>query len=249
MYAAFKSGLLSLLRAPAGPPAPPIGTTGEIEVFRADPRFLSLRLIVWGVGLGVAIIAELIWIVLEDHGGRMALAIGLLILTLVVGLVKYWLIRIDYDMRYYVITDRSLRIRDGALIINEATFTYANVQNLRIIQGPLERLLGIANLELETAGGAGGSSAERSNQLERALGRGHEGVLRGVANARAVRDRIMSLLKQFRDAGLGDPEDRGPAAPGRAAGRRLPPAAMQRLREIRDELARVRPDAAKRGSD
>ncbi len=35
--------------------------------------------------------------------------------TVLASVVKYYLIRIDYDMRYYVVTDRSLRIREGAL--------------------------------------------------------------------------------------------------------------------------------------
>ena len=239
IYSTFKGGLLSLLKAPRHPPEPPIGNTDDVEVFRADPRFLKLRLLVWGIGFLVAVIVELIWIVLESHGGRMALAFAILGVTLITSAVTYFLIRLDYDMRYYVITDRSLRIRDGVMIINESTFTHANVQNLRILQGPLERLMGIANLQLETAGGAGASSGERPNQLEMGFGRGHEGILRGVANARLVRDRIMERLKQHRDAGLGDPEDHGRAAPGGTVTRGLPPTAMQRLREIRDELRRV----------
>ena len=60
-------------------------------------------------------------------------------------------------------------------------------------------------------------------------------MLRGVVNARQVRDQILVLLKRYRDAGLGDPEDRGRAVPaGRASG--MPAAAIERLKEIRGEL-------------
>ncbi|MHC4448161.1 MAG: PH domain-containing protein, partial [Planctomycetota bacterium] len=155
----------------------------------------------------------------------------LLGLTLAATVVKYYHLRLDYDMRYYVITDRSLRIREGVLIVAESTFTYANVQNLRIEQGPLERLLGISNLVVDTAGGAGASSDEKSGSH---FGRPHQGVLRGVANATAVRDQMLALLKRYRDAGLGDPEDRlrEPAT----SARRFSPAMVERLREIRDEF-------------
>ena len=239
IYEALKDRLLDLLKAPRHPPEPPVGSPGAVEVFRADPRFLALQMIVWGLGFLAALVAEVAFLVfgLEDHWEIPGYL--LIVLTLIASAIQYLLIRLDYDLRYYVVTDRSLRIREGALIVHEATFTYANVQNLRILQGPLERLMGIANLQLETAGGSGGSGGERPSQLEMAFGKGHQGILRGVANAREVRDRIMVLLKRYRDAGLGDPEDRHRVAPAAAAPGGLPPVAMKRLGEIRDELRRL----------
>ena len=46
----------------------------------------------------------------------------------------------------------------------------------------------------------------------------------------------MVLLRQYRDAGLGDPEDR--AAP-QAAGAGFSPEAIERLREIRNEVSQL----------
>jgi uncharacterized membrane protein YdbT with pleckstrin-like domain len=161
-----------------------------------------------------------------------------LVLTVAASVIKYFLIRIDYDMRYYVVTDRSLRIRQGALLIDESTFTFANVQNLKMHQGPIERLLGLSNLVVETAGGAGGGAKEGHGQSP--FRRGHEGRLRGVANAREVRDQILRLLKRYRDAGLGDPEERHRAMPGSPPVAGLPPQGLVRLREVRDELRQLR---------
>ncbi len=248
IYRLAKETLLDLLRAPRDPPAPPPGTQGSVQVFRAAPNFLRLQFLVWGGGFATAVAIEVGFIlfghVLEDRLAWVDSAIEWAVLsaTVLAGIGKYFLIRLDFDMRYYVVSDRSLRIREGALLIHESTFTYANVQNLRIVQGPVERLLGLSNLVVETAGGAGGSREDRG---ETPFRRGHQGVLRGVANAREVRDRILELLRRYRDAGLGDPEERRHAA-GRRGNSGLPPAGIERLREIRDELRALRSSLRRR---
>ncbi len=216
-----------------------------METFRAAPNYLKYKLILWGFGAGVGIMVAFV-VMITGHfadDGAVAAVIGwvLLVLAIPATAIKYFLIRIDYDMRYYVVTDRSLRIREGALIIHEATYTFANVQNLKIHQGPLERLLGISNLVVETAGGAGASSGD--GQQQNPFARGHQGVLRGIVNAREVRDQILVLLKKYRDAGLGDPEDRRKAvlgAPGAGRKAGFSPAALERLREIHEEARGLR---------
>jgi membrane protein YdbS with pleckstrin-like domain len=243
IYEQIKDGLLTVLRAPRHPPDPPAGSRESVQIFRAAPNFLRYQIIMWGAGFAVGIFLELIMLAV-GHGHEKTewfelVAIYLVLAGTVVGaVIKYFLIRIDYDMRYYVVTDRSLRIRQGALLIDESTFTFANVQNLKIHQGPIERLLGLSNLIVETAGGAGSGAKEGRGQNP--FKRGHEGRLRGVVNAREVRDHILKLLKRYRDAGLGDPEDRHrEALASRPAGGLLPQA-LVRLREVRDELRHLR---------
>ncbi len=239
IYETIKARLFSLIKAPTHPPEPPAGSQGSIQTFRAAPNFLRIQLIVWGLGFAGAIIGELIFLGVElfvmrgdgDRRAELALAALLLVITVVGTIIKFFLIRIDYDMRYYVVTDRSLRIREGALLITESTYTFANIQNLKVTQGPLERLLGLSNLIVETAGGA-----SSSGDTHRAS---HEGNLKGITNAREVRDQMLVLLKKYRDAGLGDPEDRGKdvphaASPGGMGG--FSPVAMQRLGEVLDEV-------------
>jgi membrane protein YdbS with pleckstrin-like domain len=243
IYEQIKDGLLTVLRAPRQPPEPPAGSQESVQIFQAAPKFLTYQIVMWGAGFTVGIFLELLLLVF-GHGHENTewfelVAIYLVLVGTVVGaVIKYFLIRIDYDMRYYVVTDRSLRIRQGALLIDESTFTFANIQNLKIHQGPIERLLGLSNLIVETAGGAGSGAKEGRGQNP--FKRGHEGKLRGVANAREVRDQILRLLKRYRDAGLGDPEDRHRTVlTSRPAGGLLPEG-LVRLREVRDELRHLR---------
>lgn len=114
----------------------------------------------------------------------------------------YFLLRLDYELRWYIVTDRSLRIRAGIVRVQESTMSFANVQQVTVTQGPLQRLLSIADVRVRSAGGGAGAGDE--NQKQDSL---HVGVFHGVDNAAAIRDLIIERLRRFREAGLGDPDD------------------------------------------
>jgi hypothetical protein len=54
----------------------------------------------------------------------------------------YLIARLDFELRWYMVTDRSLRIRSGIWSIQELTTTFANVQEVRVESGPLQKILG-----------------------------------------------------------------------------------------------------------
>lgn len=109
--------------------------------------------------------------------------------------------RLDFSFRWYMVTDRSLRIRSGLVRVQEATMSFANVQQVTVSQGPLERLLGLADVRVESAGGGDGAHAEKEDDGM------HRGVFEGVENAPEIRDLILERLRYFREAGLGDPDE------------------------------------------
>ena len=85
--------------------------------------------------------------------------------------------------------------------------TFANIQNIGIEQGPLERFFGIADLKVDTAGGGGavpgrGGKQQMANSL-------HSARFRGVDNAEAIKLLMQQRLHGARDAGLGDHDDGG----------------------------------------
>jgi membrane protein YdbS with pleckstrin-like domain len=237
LYEALKGSLLRLLQAPGQPPEAPLGSPGSVQIFRASPRYLTLELIRHFGSLGSALAFELVtWALMPMPGGTavFAIIVGIVVaLTLAFMLVRYFLIRLDYEMRFYVLTDRSLRIRRGALTIEESTYTFANVQNITLHQGPLERWLGITHLQIDTAGGGLQKAARDGSEAQH-----HQGRLDGIdpETAAQLRDRISRLVRGYRDAGLGD--EPAPAAQG---GRDAQRAAV--LRSIIDELRQIRPRA------
>lgn len=225
--------LFRVLRAPEDPPPVPLGSPGSAQVFRASPQLLKLKalgmaafglflLLPEAIGIAVAVMAR-------ETAAVMALStVAALAFAFVAA--AWFLVRLDYDMRYYVVTDRSLRIREGALVIRESTFTFANVQNVSVQQGPLDRLFGVSSVRIETAGGGGRPDKDQPFVS-------HRGELGGIENAEEVRDRILALLKAYRDAGLGDREPHQKSATSFAG---MSGTALTRLSEVRDAMRRLR---------
>jgi hypothetical protein len=125
--------------------------------------------------------------------------------------ITYALVRLDYELRWYIVTDRSLRIRTGLTTVQESTMSFANVQQVVVTQGPLQRALGISDVRVQSAGGGGGESHD-----EKGGDSLHTGVFHGVENAHEVRDLILERLRRFRETGLGDPDEPAPVLDGDA---------------------------------
>jgi membrane protein YdbS with pleckstrin-like domain len=231
IYSALRSPLLRLLRAPTGAPDAPAGSHDSVRIHRASPRFLTYRLV--GFWLVAAFIALMLMIggvvtVVEQELGPLLLVVGIALVAAFVFALSYIALRVDYDLRYYVITDRSLRVREGAWRVTEKTISYANVQNLHVQQGPLQRAFNISNLRVETAGG-GASSAKGEGMTNN-----HLVQVAGIENAAEMRDRILEHLRRFgHGSGLGDDDDErrdALAAPG----------VLDALREVRASAAALR---------
>jgi uncharacterized membrane protein YdbT with pleckstrin-like domain len=115
--------------------------------------------------------------------------------------LTYAVRRLDFEMRWYMVTDRSLRLRQGVWRVSEATMSFANIQEVSVTQGPLQRLLGLADVKVKSAGGGHGGHYEHSRDDM------HTGLFHCVTNAAEIRDLILDWLRQFRQAGLGDPDE------------------------------------------
>jgi uncharacterized membrane protein YdbT with pleckstrin-like domain len=162
----------------------------------------------------------LLGLVVGGPGGLPLLLAGGLLFVGGLGMLSVALVtvRLDWELRDYLIGSRSLRLREGAFVQRELTLSYANVQNVEVTQGPLERLFGFKSLRVSTAGGSRGKPGERAT--------GHEARLVGLEDAEAVRDLILSALRQQRDTGLGEPSSH-----------EAPSSRTRLLEEIRDAAA------------
>jgi len=129
-------------------------------------------------------------------------AIVLFILQLPVTLVA---VRHEHEKHWYIVTDRSLRIRTGLFSLQEATMSFANLQQVEVKQGPLQRLLGIADVRVQSTGG--GSSGGHDHHKGGADHSMHSGIFHGVDNPDEIPDLILTRLRLFRAAGLDDPEE------------------------------------------
>ena len=132
---------------------------------------------------------------------------GLSVLTFLILIpVTYALRRLEYEQRWYIVTDRSLRLRNGVWKVQEVTMSFANLQQITVTQGPLQRLLGLSNVRVQSAGGGGGSPTPGTSHGT-AEYTSHRASFREVDNAEEIRDLITERLRRFRESGLGDPEE------------------------------------------
>ncbi len=197
--------LLLLLFRVDEQPEPPPGSPESLRTFRASPRFFQYSLLKWGLGQTGALIgltASTIGFEFIEFGpwSRFTAAAGplLIVLFLVQAPFSYLVLRLGYEMRWYMVSDRALRIRYGVYGVREQTMTVLNIQNMAVKRGPLQRLFGIADLEIRTASGA--ASDDDDESLNR-------GLLQGLDNAEELRNLLLASLRRSRDAGLGDPDD------------------------------------------
>jgi membrane protein YdbS with pleckstrin-like domain len=235
VYQGVWAVLTELFHVPRQPPVLPASSGGQVLSMRPCDGWLRYRKVGFWIGLlSTALPLTAVWLILL--GVRPVLALWLLVPGLVVvlgsGLVGYVSIHLGYDTTWYVLSDRSLRIRRGVWTIHETTITFDNVQNVKITQGPLQRLFDFSDLVVETAGGGGSGPRQ---QLEHSS---HVGLLEGVEAPNVLREQIMARVRASRSAGLGDEHDTAPAPPGSPAV--WTPAHLEALREMASHVARLR---------
>lgn len=205
--------VLGAMRVPPTPTSPP---GSPPRVFRAAPNFFKLRLLQFFATQLLAMFG-LFWAIwflsLASRFGAPQGVIWLLrvieifgIAAIAIRFVLGWmLVYLDYELRWYMLSDRAIRIREGIVTVREKTMALANIQNISIKQGPLQRFLGIADVEVKTAGGGG--EASQSHKKGSVAEPMHVGYFRGVANAEKLRDLVREGVRRQRDAGLGDPDE------------------------------------------
>jgi len=141
-------------------------------------------------------------------------------------------------LRWYMVTDRSLRIRYGVWKISESTMSFANIQQVVVSQGPLQRVLGLADVKVQSAGGGsgGGHGSEHSSSGEDM----HLGLFHSVTNAPEIRDLILERLRRFRESGLGDPDEKSAIAPTSPLTHATPADTLAAARELLAEAKALR---------
>jgi len=238
MYSAFRTACERVLRIPPDPDPPP-GDEASTKIYRAADNYYKYLLIVWAISSFATILPTLIATIVclaaaatSNLSPWFALIPAFfLAVMIVVSVVHLAIVRLNYEKRWYIVTDRSLRVREGVLGVREMTVTFANIQNISISQGPIQRLLSIADLRVDTAGGAGATGHSHHAAAQQA----HVAWFRGIDNASQVRELIQSRLRQWKDAGLGDHDDHAAEMPPSAGA-----ALLAALRDVRAAATALR---------
>ncbi|MBK9250227.1 MAG: PH domain-containing protein [Ignavibacteria bacterium] len=177
----IKELIFPLLKIESTTPKIPHGHDRDthLQIVRADKSYLKYLLFwlwVYAAGLLVGFVAISI-VGMMGLSPLVALILIPIKIILVAKLLLMFIVtRISFDLRWYIITDTSITVRQGAWTVREITVSYQNIQNVSVSQGPLERYFGFANLQIDTAGSGGAHTHGKGENPNRA-------VLRGIINA------------------------------------------------------------------
>ena len=83
-----------------------------------------------------------------SRGDQWELWLGLILIPAMVFEIYRYI-----SLRYRLLSDE-LVVTEGVFFRNERHIPFARIQNIDLVQGPLQRLLGVADVRIETAGGS-----------------------------------------------------------------------------------------------
>jgi membrane protein YdbS with pleckstrin-like domain len=129
----------------------------------------------------------------------------------------FFLILVPLYFRYhtmrYLVEEEGITMRWGILFRREVSLTYARIQDIHLNSNFVERWLGLARVQVQTASGS--ATAEMT--------------IEGLPQFEAIRDFLYARMRGARDH---------PAVrPTAAAGGELPAGTMQELTEVMREIA------------
>src|SRR5262245_44733616 len=136
MMDAFRRWCEKILRIPPEPEPPP-GDEATARTFRAAPAYFRLLLVMWAIRNVFLTVFLMAWVgvggtiaIAALHGKRgsgvlvvlLCLVLAFIIFALVFQAVfRLAVLRLEFERRWYVVTDRSLRIREGVVTVREMT--------------------------------------------------------------------------------------------------------------------------------
>ncbi|MCU0708429.1 MAG: PH domain-containing protein [Pirellula sp.] len=227
--------LTPYFKLPKEPPHLPSVEGEAIEYLHPSEAYLRYQKFKFWIALFVVdVLLTVGWIALFVAWPLAGILVTPLALAIIIlpDIIAYIAIHLNYDTTWYVLSDRSMRLRRGVWSLHETTITFDNIQNVHVQQGPIQRWFGFSNLHVQTAGGGGGEGHGAG------MSGAHVGFLEGMSNAEEIRERI--LARCGRGAGLGE-EAHEPVAsvlqqPGNHA---FNAEQVELLRSIRDLTSRL----------
>ncbi|XOB41403.1 MAG: PH domain-containing protein [Candidatus Nealsonbacteria bacterium] len=152
-------------------------------------QFLSTFLF-FGFFIAIFLIVPLLMMIQKKIGeGTVALPWGWLILGLFLYIIFCYIwAKLTYRFWRYQLTEDAIKIEKGVIWKKYISIPYERIQNVDIYRGILARLLGLSDLQIQTAGYSGGYGR---------YGGGIEGKLPGIdiQTAEQLREDLIKRIK------------------------------------------------------
>jgi len=121
-----------------------------------------------------------------------------IILLLIFPFTAFIMAKLSYKYYFYSLTEDGFRKEYGIIWKKYVTIPYDRIQNIDMLRGPVARILGLSDLQIQTAGA--------SAQVTRhgVFGAGAEGRLPGLSKdiAEKLRDELLQKVRTSKNQGL-----------------------------------------------
>jgi membrane protein YdbS with pleckstrin-like domain len=175
---------------------------------RPEKAQKTLWLVSWGIPFVMGTAALVVLLLVTEEEVFVGFALGLVGWLLVMSLILLW-IPAFYKSLEYVIEADCVKAKGGVLWRKQVTVPFTKMTNLDVTQGPVQRMLDIGTIHVQTAGAGGqeGSRAElrllgireldevKDSILERA--RGYTASVVEPARSAAVQEDDSHILGQI----------------------------------------------------
>lgn len=154
----------------------------------------------WAFIIGIVFLFFLLPILgIFGAGSFISVLIAFILLLVVISALNYWYQTLYYKTYYYDIEADFITVRKGVWFKNEIQFAYDRIQDVYVDQDVLDRILGLYDVHLSTAGTTGyqmGYTNSSSANLAHFDGLDEQ-------NASKIRDMILAKIKESRGKGQG----------------------------------------------
>jgi len=186
-------GISDSVQPPRPPSASPVSSFTPTGPQQLDPKAVWLFFLRWVF----VFLFTAIWIglaALSDAATR-ALGVGLLVFLGILVVAFIWA-KLTYHFYRYELREEGFRKEMGVIFKKYVTIPYGRIQNVDIYRGILARILGLSDLNIQTAG--------MSTQVGKFGGGSAEGRLLGISRetAEQLRNELINRSRQTRGQGL-----------------------------------------------
>jgi membrane protein YdbS with pleckstrin-like domain len=155
------------------------------EEFKPAPQFKKLYYIYLLLGILIGVLPWCLPLVLfiprVSDNAPFVLSLILIPLLSILIFIAYWIPKF-YDTMLYKLTENEVVWRRGVWFKQTGIVPYNRITNIDTIQGPISRKLGIAALQIQTAGYSG-------QQTKAEIG------IKGIEQFEALKDLLMDLIR------------------------------------------------------
>jgi membrane protein YdbS with pleckstrin-like domain len=149
--------------------------------FKPESQLKTLWYIIWMIAFVLGLI---VWLFCIFFINPFIFSICLAVFFVIMILVLFWIPR-AYRVLEYSLEDDSVKMQEGVVWKKNTTVPYLKITNVDITQGPIQRVLGIGVIHVQTAG-AGGQQGQKA-----------ELKINGVKNLDELRDKILESIKTY----------------------------------------------------